>query len=363
MDLEFPKPRPSIRPNTNRPKKRFFEKLIPTTSTMKVSALVHILQRNKAALFISVAFIWMFIMFVFNPMCGVVLKDILIEANGMVFDLFVFGALLSWYEIFNEKRDKIERYKEEIDDFRNWNTTEARIRIVGIIKRLNKLGVTNVSLEECSLSSVDLRGVDLSSASLYCADLSNATLIYGSLIGADLTFATLKGAEMAHVDLSWADLREANLSEVDLTFSNLYRAKFTEANLHKANLKGAYLNDADFVQANLHEVDLTEADLYRANLTDVGLIRANLKGAKLNWANLSRAYLKDADLSDANLSNANLSGANLSGANLKNVILTIEQLALSETLFNCKNLHDSIKIPLQKKHPHLFQPPKEVQEE
>ena len=65
----------------------------------------------------------------------------------------------------------------------------------------------------------------------------------------------------------------------------------------------------------------SEADLSRAYLYD-----ADLSGADLSGANLSGACLYDADLSGADLSRANLSRANLSRANLsgaRNMIKTM----------------------------------------
>ena len=44
-------------------------------------------------------------------------------------------------ERLGEKRRNIKRWQEEIDDFRGWNSEEAKFRIVGNIKRLNRNGI------------------------------------------------------------------------------------------------------------------------------------------------------------------------------------------------------------------------------
>ena len=80
----------------------------------------------------------------------------------------------------------------------------------------------------------------------------------------------------------------------------------------RANLSGAYLHNADLSYTNLRDADLCNADLRGANLS-----RANLSGADLRGANLCNADLSEADLCGANLRGANLSRANLRGA--KNV--------------------------------------------
>ena len=46
---------------------------------------------------------------------------LLSEAHGMIFDLIVIGLLLAWLYRTDEKRRRIQDYKEEIDDFRKWN--------------------------------------------------------------------------------------------------------------------------------------------------------------------------------------------------------------------------------------------------
>ena len=90
----------------------------------------------------------------------------------------------------------------------------------------------------------------------------------------------------------------------------------------RANLSGAYLIEADLRWANLmeailREADLMEANLIRANLREANLREAFLYKANLYKANLSGAILREADLRGADLSVANLSGADLIGADLR----------------------------------------------
>jgi hypothetical protein len=80
----------------------------------------------------------------------------------------------------------------------------------------------------------------------------------------------------------------------------------------RANLSGAYLREAD-----LREADLRGANLSLASLSGAYLREADLRGADLFRANLSGADLSGADLSGADLSRTDLRGANLSGAYLR----------------------------------------------
>ena len=94
-----------------------------------------------------------------------------------------------------------------------------------------------------------------------------------------------------------------------------------------ANLSDAYLRDANLIRANLSGADLRGADLREANLSGADLSEADLSGANLRDAYLCGADLRDAnlrgaDLRDANLRGANLYGANLRGANLRDANLS-----------------------------------------
>ena len=64
-------------------------------------------------------------------------EGLLIETFGMLLDVLVIGIIILW---LNEIRDKkrrreleIQRYQEEIDDFRGWDDKEATFRIIGIV--------------------------------------------------------------------------------------------------------------------------------------------------------------------------------------------------------------------------------------
>lgn len=76
----------------------------------------------------------------------------------------------------------------------------------------------------------------------------------------------------------------------------------------RADLSSAYMRDA-----NLCDADLRDADLRYANLHDADLRGANLRGADLCGADLCGAYLRDADLCGADLCGADLRGAKLRG--------------------------------------------------
>lgn len=147
--------------------------------------------------------------------------NIAIEFHGMVFDVILFGIILTGYELIREKKDSVIRYKEEIDDFRGWDEKEAMYRIVGNIKRLNKVEVYGVDLRDCYLRNANLSAVNLSTANFTDADLTDANLGRANLTEADLSGANFTDANLTQAYLAKANLRGANLIITDLTLADL----------------------------------------------------------------------------------------------------------------------------------------------
>jgi uncharacterized protein YjbI with pentapeptide repeats len=98
----------------------------------------------------------------------------------------------------------------------------------------------------------------------------------------------------------------------------LQGANLSETKLIEADLTGAFLENAELRQTDLSEANLTKADLRGASLNETKLLRANLTGANLTGAQLVSVILNETNLTDANLSNASIYGR-LKGATLSRV--------------------------------------------
>lgn len=162
-------------------------------------------------LFLVAALVWGGAMYFLNNHYKIDLPNIIVEANGMLFDLIVFGVLLSFYDYQKTREQKIEHEKNIIDDFRGWDSQEGVLRTVGAIKRLNKLGETNLNLRGCFLQKARLEDVNLKGAKLEYARLEGAFLDYAHLEGAKLISAHLEGATLTGTELKGADLFWAHL--------------------------------------------------------------------------------------------------------------------------------------------------------
>jgi hypothetical protein len=184
------------------------------------------------------------------------LKAIMMEAHSMLFDLAIIGILLLWLNKSGEKRLRIKRNQDEIDDIRFWKSQEASYRILANIKRLIRDDVNKLDLNNCYLKNINLNFANLKGSNLNYADLE-----LSSLIDTNLNHARLNQANFLN-----ANLNRANLSDSLLSGANLQKVKGIKTNFEKACLIKACLNDAFLIDANFQFADLTGADFENANL-------------------------------------------------------------------------------------------------
>ena len=192
------------------------------------------------------------------------LKEVLAEAHGMIFDIAIIGMLIFWLNQRGETRLRIKSYKDEIDDFRIWESEEAAFRTAGNIKRLNRHKIYNLNLVNCFLEKANLNYVNLTGANLNYANLSNTNLIDAKLENARLNQTRFENGNLNQASFcssfaNGASFKDANLIKSRFFNAFLIKADFTNAFLMEADLKGAYLTGADLTNANLYKADLRNA--------------------------------------------------------------------------------------------------------
>ncbi|MDH5397291.1 MAG: pentapeptide repeat-containing protein [Cyclobacteriaceae bacterium] len=225
-------------------------------------------------------------------------SQVMAEAHGMLFDIAIIGMLIFWLNKSGEMRQRIRMYKDEIDDFRLWESEEAAFRTVGNIKRLNRHEIHEINLVNSYLARTNLNYVNLEGSNLNSANISNAFLI------------------------------ETNLGNTRLNQTNL-----ENSNLNQANLQGAYASGANF----------KDSYLIKANLENAFLIKTNFKNAFLMESNMQNCYLTGADFENTSLYKADLRG-------VKGI--TIEQLKKAKTLYLAQ-FDPEIMIQIKKEAPEL----------
>jgi uncharacterized protein YjbI with pentapeptide repeats len=109
-----------------------------------------------------------------------------------------------------EKRLLIQRYEDEINDFRDWDSDEASHRIAGNVRRINQLRKIPSNLGNVYLVDAYLPGADLRSAYIGKSNLQGTYLHNAQLQRAYLGTTQLQDATLSYADLSDADLNGAN---------------------------------------------------------------------------------------------------------------------------------------------------------
>ena len=249
------------------PIKRLYE-LIPTNP---VTDRIKKLYRDIVALIlsihvstsISVLIVSTVIIIIvsYNYYDGDFAENILVEAHGMLFDILVIGIFILSLNTLAErriqKRIENQRYRDEIDDFRGWESEEAAYRNAGNLKRLQRNGYKGkINLKQCYLGGVDLQ-----------KNWDDDLLGY---IKPFLAGSNLKGVNIAFADLQNANLMSATLQgavffEVNLRGANFFWAKLQMATLQDVNLQGANLQNAYLQDAILLNVDLRNTKNLRLN--------------------------------------------------------------------------------------------------
>ncbi len=203
-------------------------------------------------------------------------ENLLVEAHGMIFDLLVIGILLVWLNKVGEKRLRVRRYQEEIDDFRHWINDEASFRIAGDIKRLNKDGIFTIDLYNCHLKNVNLNYVNLTNSNMNYINLEDSSLQNATMVNVRLNQANLQ-----NVKLQGTKMKNAQLSGANLQFSTPIKADLTGSNLIKAKLNGAVMIDCILVDSMVAGADFTDANLFKTDFTGAkGLTAEQLSKAR-----------------------------------------------------------------------------------
>jgi BTB/POZ domain-containing protein KCTD9 len=268
------------------------------------------------------------------------LTNVVAEAHGTLFDLFIIGWFLMWLSRRAERAMVIRRYREQIDDFLGWKSPTASHRIALNLRRLNRAGRTSdFRLTEAYVNDARLNEIKLTRSDLWGSTFRNA-----SLEGADLTASNLGGA-----NFTGAHLQHTILNSVDARGAVFEDAGMKDAVLIKADLRGANLAGADLQRANASEVNFEHANLERAILRESELSGASFRGASCRQAIFDGSVLRSVDFADADLT-----GALLDRALFQSHDEAISRLSMAKSLADA-TLDPHVKAAIRRIRPELFE--------
>jgi uncharacterized protein YjbI with pentapeptide repeats len=230
-------------------------------------------------------------------------SGIFFEFHGLIFDIAVFGVLIAFFIRITERRREIRHQQETIDDFKKWDSDEAQFRIAGAIRRINRLGKTNI----------DFAGIELKDFSLRRHDI---TSIRGSVFY-DGTWGSMGSRDrvvLERMDFSSVDCRDVVFSLLNplsgfidsIVFARLENCDFIDANLSNAKFTGATL------EWTTHHPD--ELGIWHTNPGEQPSFQQThypaFSGADLSGTSFDSVTFKNADFREA----INIDGCNFSGA-------------------------------------------------
>lgn len=233
---------------------------------------------------------------------GEIGRGIYIGAWGTVLDIIFVGIILTIFAFARDRKERIDRYLEEIDDLKKWDSEEARLRIAGNIRRLAKLGKTDIDFSGLVLRNFSFVSHDIDS-------LKGATFS----LGLRLDRMSKNSTELENVDFANVDCSDVIFSRNTGEFAALGLVgkdlNFTYAKLNSACFDGAKLAWTHF-KANRDDwyVDHGEDDNGNPMIEQVhypAFAGANLNGCSFRYAELNHADFRDAE----NILDADFTGA------------------------------------------------------
>ena len=225
-----------------------------------------------------------------------------VEFIGFIFDVIFIGLLVGIYNHARLRRERIHQQQEIIDDYKKWNSEEARFRIAGAVRRINRLGKTDVDfsgieLKDFSFLNHGIRTIRSSTfydgswgtggprditilerVNFLGADCSNvifspfdpisgigfappAKLIDCAFVQSNLSNAKFNGALLRWTTPPPKELGVWNkMEDGQDVFDRTYTPPFLEANLNGASFEGAVIENGDFREAtNILGCNFTKA--------------------------------------------------------------------------------------------------------
>ncbi|EPM7842916.1 pentapeptide repeat-containing protein [Vibrio fluvialis] len=189
-------------------------------------------------------------------------ENVLVEAHGLVFDIFLIALILVWMDSLRIKKESNQRNLEGLWDLNTFNDEIYQKRKINMIKRLNANNVYQIDVTDLSFKDTDINELKFIKSRLYGLKVLNCN-VFGihiedsELNSAEFTDSTLKkGTKLLNSYLKNADFKNSTVIGVDFKNSNLFQTKFIGAKMQSADLRGCDLQNTVFEGANLKNMNI-----------------------------------------------------------------------------------------------------------
>ena len=256
-----------------------------------------------ALLLVLIIGAWSLFRFVWSDELGSLWPNVYVEFFGLIFDVVFIGLLFTLYSTIRGRQLEQRRQQEIIDDFKKWDEPEGHFRIAGAVKRLCRLGITDI----------DFGGIHLSDFSFEKNDVKSieGAVFYDGTWG---THGSRDTVVLERVDFNRVNCRNVVFSKfnpfesfiLDVTFARFADCSFIGANLSNACFRGAHLQWPDTPPTELgvwHELidgppyfqqkhwpPFHAANLDQASFENVRFLNADFRGSEnILTCNFARA--------------------------------------------------------------------------
>lgn len=178
-------------------------------------------------------------------------NNILVESHGLLFDIVVFGILVQILTNKKAKKERILRYQENIDNYRELKTEEAKIIIISNVKKLVAENYRELWLNDCYLPNTSFRGYNFLKETLFInAELSNSNFTI-DLHDCSFAFAKMPSCCFLHSKIEGCIFTKANLEKSRFERCNLHNSKFFHTDLQGVLFEGCDFQGVEFIESDL----------------------------------------------------------------------------------------------------------------
>jgi uncharacterized protein YjbI with pentapeptide repeats len=212
------------------------------------------------------------------------LLGFLTNMYNSVIEFIVFTIIILIINQRQERNDKIELFKNNIDDCRFWFSEEAAFRNAGNIKRLHGLLIKRFDLSKCMLSKVKLKEKEFNESLFMGAVIENANFEKSIFEKCDFNGAIMNGVNLSKTNIEKCNMKYVKLKNAKINSAMIVGTNFSKAIFYNSNFDYSIIRNCDFSSADLTGCSFERADLrWSNNLTiDQLLSCANIKYTKLD---------------------------------------------------------------------------------
>lgn len=210
------------------------------------------------------------------------ISNIHVELAGVFFDIILFGILFYIFQFIFQKKEKIIQLSEQLDDYRDWDEREAGYRVIGILKRLQKLGIDDVNLSRCHFNGINIISDE------------------GRIVGFDFKRSDITDVTFTNIMLNSANFNKVQGNSVAdyADFFNDPRTIFKNCDLRSSNFSNNTFYSFDFSETKLENANFIYAEFYYAQFR-----KCIFNDVKFNNVVFTNSFFQDIDLSIASYVN------------------------------------------------------------